>query len=610
MNRTDYRFTLTRDTDTFEVFPYGFFAGSFKYEQQEGQLFFRRKYSGELTFKGVDFDYLKGRYDLNYYCDIYELLIEKKVNGDYEVDWTGYFSMTDGKFDFERCEFKVSPSTQDKYTNLLDNYDTEFNLLKQNAIFLSSYSSTFYIFIDWNDELESGIPVGLFTNYFADNGGTFSIYFDLIYKQFVDEPIVDSPRWYGLYAAEVKKVKRDVVPSGSGWSKNAEIDEFDIYVRDFSNNNSMPTTGQVLWTADTLPIDEDYTTILDQSPNELGYPGNWLKVSKLNYVTAWVRSDYYSGAKIDTDNTFTYRGRSLNESIRYLLNKTSPDYFINPVLNSGFLQSNTNPVTTSSSFTNNLFLVQKSDAKRPTSSNPATIGNISLSKLLSILYNAFQLLWYLNDDNEFCIVHVSEIGTLTGLDITQSPYISTTANKKSIEFNKSLLYRYEIWRFMEQNGNDFVGNNIEYNELCTIKESNAKTKQYSLENITTDLAYIQSYPEKIDDNGFLLLSTDGTTVKNDIGEITGSNQLNGHLSLANLHENYWRHNRILKTGKMNGVDTIFTTTQKIRKLLEHQIVLCEEFNPNDTVVTELGNAVVNEASFYPLDNKLSLNLSI
>jgi hypothetical protein len=612
MQRTDYRFTLTRDTDTFEVFPEGFFAGSFKYEQEEGQLFFRRNYNGELSFRSSDYEYIKSRYDAGNYCDIYELLIEKKVSGVYQVDWSGYFSMTDGKFDFEKCRYKVNPIVQDKYSCVLRNWENEYNILNLNKSTVYGYGQTLLFFVSYFDPAPPS---------------SFNCGLDLIKTKTITYRVCDElceevaiGVTAGLYATQLKIIEKGVTPSGAGWNKwdegdncdqyltafiREKINDYDVYFRSFLSYNSAPGDDDVVLISDICQSD---CSSLSNTPNDLGYTGKWYKAQSRSGLSFWVKSSFYNGYKIDTEHVIGYRGIKLTDAVKFLLNETCSSTYD---LISDFLTSSTNPVTGISSKTNNIFLVQKSDAKKPSSSNPATIGNMSFEQMMNNLYSMFQLWWYIDDSDNIVIVHQSEIENNPGINITVSPYIAMTAHKKSIDFDKGLLYRFEKWTFMESKNEDFIGMPIEYAELCTIKDSNNKTKSYEVDSFTTDLAFIQTGFDKISDEGFLVVAADSSNyIINEAGEISGLTQINGHLSLANLHNNYWRHNRILSTGLMNGAQEIFLSTQKIRKLQEQQIVYCGEFDPMEQVTTELGNANVNEAEFFPLDNKLILNLSI
>lgn len=619
MLRTDYRFTLTRDTDTFEVFPEGFYAGSFKYEQQEGQLFFKRSYNGDLSFRGSDYIYLKNRYDAGNYCDIYELLIEKKVSGEYQVEWMGYFSMTDGKFDFDKCRFKVNPTNQDKYNCILNNWETKYNILTLNKKSIISDSLSFYFFVSYfSVSPPSSFGCGL------DLIKTKTTIYTDCDTEFGDCEAVDVSYTVGLYANELKLMEKGVIPIGS-WTKwtdaencdqyltafiNDKIDNYDVYFRSFiSGGNALPADDDVLLIANVCQPDD--CSQISPTPADLGYAGEWYMAQSRGGLTFWLKTSYYNGQKIDTSNLITYKGIYVPDVIKYLLAQTCPDSFSSPVLISDFLMNSTNPVTKIASKTNYLYLVQKSDAKRPSASNPATKGETSFRELMDSLYNIFQLWWYIDDSNNLVIIHQSEIEGHLGIDITINPYIKTTAHKNTVEFDKSLLFRYETWTFMESKGIDFTGTSIEYDELCTVKDSESKTKTYDISVITTDIGYIQTGIDKISDDGFALLAADASNnVINEVGVITGSDQLNGHLALSNLQDKYWRHNRILMTGKMNGNQETFISSQKIRKLSEHNIIYCGTFDPLKQITTEQGIAIVNEAEFFTLDNKLVLNMSI
>lgn len=609
MQRTDYRFTLTRDTDTFEVFPEGFFQGSFKDLKEEGQAFFRREYTGELAFRGDDYIYIKGRYDLSNYCDVYELLIERKVSGVYEVFWTGFFSMTDGKFDFEKCRYYVKPSTEDKYSCILNNWGNEYNILSIGGIDITGKVVSILEFESYTRRTGCSAPAS--TPYNAQ----------MAFFYCHDSAVITDAYFY---AREAIILDKDITPTGVGW-----VEETDFTNPNMSPNIT-PNETQKKWVRPwtyavsitepngvVLVYDEvnDDCSITIRTPNDLGYTGEWyafhkayrrnLRNCKGDSEVYWIKKTDYAGL-LFSGNESVYSGVYLIDVIKFLYESSCQAID----LDARFLTSAINPVTTLSSKTNNLCLVQKSDAKRPNASNAATKGITSFREVMEMLYNVFQLYWFISDDNRLTIVHQTELSNLPGLNISVAPYIQFTAHKKAIDFDKTLLYRYEKWSFMESNGDDFNGLPIEYSEFCSYKSKDSKTKQYDSENFTTDLGYIQTSSDKISDDGFVLLATDGTDVLIEEGLITESDQLNGHLSIANLQYNYWRHNRILSTGLMNGVQTTFLSTQKIRKLPEIQIQYCGDFDPINYITTELGQSQVNEAEFFPMDNKISLSLSI
>ena len=129
--------------------------------------------------------------------------------------------------------------------------------------------------------------------------------------------------------------------------------------------------------------------------------------------------------------------------------------------------------------------------------------------------------------------------------------------------------------------------------------------------------------ERVPNDGIMIVATDGipvmygatsceATILNEEGVLSSENRINGHLSIANLHYHYWKHDRIFAQGYMNNVLTNFTTYQKIKQIKDLSFPICcnVDFDITETVTTELGTAEVQEAEYFPFDYKLNLKLNI
>lgn len=615
MQRTDYRFTLTRDTDTFETYPAGFFDGSFKYEQQEGQLFFRVKYEGSLIFKGSDYAYFKTRYDLNEYCDIYEILIEKydqSINN-YVTFWTGYFSMLDGKFDFEKCQFIVKPTVYDKYSCLLRNWENELNVIDNYYSEISvNLKSWLEIQFKWNDQTEL-VPLTSMTmwrDYDLSECGIETIRHYAREAIILPKTIVLTTPWVKDDPNEGNKI------NDYGIDQSFNIQEYNDqietkWVRSWTYDYETPELSDFV---NVLQDVQDFQTILNNC-----YPGNLISdYYKFSSVVinpdflipppprVWYSKKTYKYNAL-TDVIVKMNGFDLSSVIVKLLKITCEDFNASTLI-SNFFTNSLNPATGQSNELLSLYLIQNSDAKRPSASNPATKGFLNFKDLMDDLYNLFQVSWDLDNNNNLILKHQSEIQNVEGIDITKTPYILTTAHKKSVEFDKGLIYRYEKWDIQNTENIDFVGVPIEYNELCSGKED-ARSKTYNV-NLTTDIGYLQQRDNNASDEGFCLVATVSSIVQNRDGILSGILEANEWLSISRLQTNYWRHNRILRNGLMNNIETTFTSSQKIRKLSEQTIILCDEFDPLKLVKTDLGDAIVTEATYFPFDSKLTLNMSI
>ena len=98
-----------------------------EYRRNEGQIFFRRILTGELTFKGVDYTYLNSIVDNLVSYPGRCTYIDFVIYCDEEEFWTGQFKYPYSfKFDTDSCQVTGTPEVVDEYTCIMTNYDTEF----------------------------------------------------------------------------------------------------------------------------------------------------------------------------------------------------------------------------------------------------------------------------------------------------------------------------------------------------------------------------------------------------------------------------------------------------------------------------------------------------
>lgn len=328
--------------------------------------------------------------------------------------------------------------------------------------------------------------------------------------------------------------------------------------------------------------------------------------------SAWVSIKHvFTGESVTT----TYsRCMYLQSVIKNMLNKLCWNYSPPAVpIVSSFFRDAVNPVTGEANQLTLLVIAVKSDMIYPDGftepSNSATKAEITFGEMMDILFNMFQVKWDVDENDALVLKHVSEITAAEGLDLTSATYSGTTSYNKVIEWDLDNIFRYEKWEFADSGNADFRGLPIEYNESCS-----NKTKVYDVLKITTDIDFVRENPNSVSKDGFVILVTDSANNIQSVEEgfISGTSYPNVHLSTANLHQYYWRHNRIFPTGKLNDNDTDFITTQKHKKLKELEIILCcdEEFNLMDSVTTELGEGEVTESIFYPLGSRLKLKINV
>jgi hypothetical protein len=253
---------------------------------------------------------------------------------------------------------------------------------------------------------------------------------------------------------------------------------------------------------------------------------------------------------------------------------------------SEFLSNATNPITQIANRYNYLTIAQKSDILYPTSSNPATKGLMSWNGLTEIL-KSMNLRWEYNDGIDILTIeHISAWDTVSSIDI-RSQDLTKSTNK--FRYVKEELPKYEYFKWMEAYYDDFIGEPIWYDSACVSND----TTEFAL-NVTTDIQFIRDCvlageEAKISKDGWVLFSTylSGTDYYINFNSGTGDALFNADLSWYRLHRLFFKHDRQLGTGYLNGTLTTFYSAKKIKQQ-ECSIIYCSDLNPNRAIITELG----------------------
>lgn len=114
-------FELHAGTDSRTVFPLYGDGLSLGFSKESGEVFFRNRLEGELTFIGADYDFIisKGR-GVRFVIDLTGTT----------WGWTGEFFLTDCEVDADARTIKVTPSPRDGYSGILAGMEKEYNLTK------------------------------------------------------------------------------------------------------------------------------------------------------------------------------------------------------------------------------------------------------------------------------------------------------------------------------------------------------------------------------------------------------------------------------------------------------------------------------------------------
>lgn len=336
-------------------------------------------------------------------------------------------------------------------------------------------------------------------------------------------------------------------------------------------------------TFEVTPYPDDcYVDLLDKATLQ----HNILDIATEVTTTA----DWGTGSEVYTHNRWLYNSAVADNVIEWLASDATVGIKPGCTLSSTFFTAANNPATENTNHLTLLTLAQKSDIRRPTSSTPATTAMLSWNELMDILWGMFQVMWdYDEATDTINVEHISWWTKALGLDLRGDP-MTTATNKYS--YLKQEMPKYEKWIYAEADDSNFVGVPIWYDSKC-VNDDPASNVWETNVNITTDLEYIIWNDDAIADEGFVMLCNyeDGGNyyVEYELGRLANTVRLNMHLSCANLHARYFRHNRVLITGYLNNNLTTFWTAQKTKQQ-DCSIIVCpvDAYDPNDEIATELG----------------------
>jgi hypothetical protein len=601
MNR--YRFTAYAAGATREMNPIGFIKSAKIKKEREGEnIFFRKRLSGSPTFVDDDFEWLHNLEEGGRRCEEVGYKIEMECGGEYREIWNGYYSLTDAKVDLKACRMILnSPQPGDLYKCLMDGYGKEYNVLSVPAS--TAYSVQAKLDFDADFQFQR-VEMGKFTEELVDDFDTWASFLETSYwidgtvfkpgtrskTQIIFRMVKEEPYANGeivdLSGENWKVIQDNIQRNGRLYAKYAK--QPDLY-------NFKPykygTTKDFTKYADLKQIGCNDTFDQDRYIEITGPGGAFNEETKPNLnlrtnvnATRCVRLIWEFG-------TFTFnRNRRLVDVLKYLVEQSCPAAAPTDADEiSEFLTAEENYATGTINVLKDLLIVAKSDIIGYNSSEPASKALISLKNLLDDLRQMLQLYWYLDAEGKFRIEHFSFFDQVGIVDLNQEKYARWM--NRAYEYDKPNMPRYERLIFSEYFNEDFHLGEIEYSGACVNKLEGQDTKEYNITRFDNDLQNLIIQGESLNRQGFVLIAhQEGQVLKED-GPYSGEELVNGHLAAANLIKHYHQHGRVLGSGLVNGLDTVFKSTLRIKK--QNPIIIedcCEpELDPFATFATGLSS---------------------
>jgi hypothetical protein len=513
-----YQFYITPEGGSqIRVYP-AYDSLNFTYRKEDGQVFYRFSCDAELTFFDTksqqDFTTLYAFESSGDRCAQIELLIKKRCEGQWVDYFTGYLNLSDGNWDLDGKKVTIPISNNDEYTCWFVDLKKEVNLFQiptSNRIAAKLYVGTFEF---------SAPQTGTVSPPFSYNEGTLDIS-----KGWTVYEHLSTGTGNTATTTWVRENAGGVLPEGDGW----EFDTIDlIYAR-------KPATYKTLDVQESNLVQEQYAIAgVDDSNDPLIY-----------------------------DNGLSF------EDVIELLNPcdltiVSNFFWINP--------DATNPdnaaYTAAAGQVDNLHIWQKSDIKRPATSENATKANLTFEQLLQFLANTFQVYAYIDGTN-LRIEHISYFEAKTqGLDLTQAAYSKYLLGTNNYSYDSTNQPIREKFTWMDEVSDDFTGFPIEYDNSCTQREG-VTEKEYTNPLFTTDFEFVAAEvnAEAVSDAGFLIAQVVEFSGEKFIPKITipsSEARFNGALSFIYLHDKFWRNYRPFAEGLLNENLVTFDSVRPVK----------------------------------------------
>lgn len=579
----NFRYIINPGAGDTTVVPLG--ESDFKIEwsrQDEIEIQYKKEQPSKITFTGAAYQQLLYLENSIYRCQYVTLTVERRCLVDNVETWQAWFvgriSFNEGTWDLDRCLLEVKANKVNPDQCYQDNKSTDLDLFTviperhtikvydgTAAIETVSYTNTFTL--PAPECITPYFPGGSV----AAEAGYWKNYFWR--KRYILTFCISVTRW----ARQVLTIACGSPDPGSDWH---------LISTDCPGTGKKFARKAVVFDC----VDEDSPGFFSHSCEVLGVGG-------FNFI----------------DNGLT---------LKSVLEAFAAQFCGDTVVVSDFFQINAehistnNPVTGDLSKTNNIFIFQKSDVKRPDATENATKAVWNFEKCLTAICEMFNCRFRFLDDGTLRIEHISYWAQNAGLDLTSDRYKKFVVWKKKYTYTTEKIPSKEKYTFMESlKDSDFEGLPIIYSGACVSEASNVTN--HSVDDVTTDVDYCltngSSDSSFVSDSGFVFIATvpiggDNVIITED--PILGDRRINNSLAWAQLHRDYHKYYRPLIKGNMNGVDTTFESARPTKKGEIITVPLCcgDEFNPDDTVKTVFGDGVVDKAVYSFKDNTIDLDL--
>ena len=391
-----------------------------------------------------------------------------------------------------------------------------------------------------------------------------------------------------------------VPPSGDGWELASPTPVFD--------ERELGGWGYVYH---RIPFNGDYSSNWSKSSTEIntstgGTTGfAWLNKceTKITYPVTTENNGNFDLRSLSTlKDLLTYIYRQLHTDLStkevkslFFFNDDEGDYlFMSGKEGTNYVTNEMNELNYLDWF--NVFGL-KTTINESTSSDDSTLP-VMFKNILEDIKVLFPVFYFVDADQNLHIEHVKYFDiTLSTIDISTKKEIGMTFQ---YEFDTSVLFDLKTFKQMNSGYLDFTGNTLKFEQAVSNNRNKDNKSEVTTQIFTTDLTYCLENPNNLAKGLCLVLSKNGN-VLNDIGLLTGREQLNGALSLSQLLTKYWVYEGVWIDGKINDSNYMFLNPYRSKVGIDLQF---RGILPNMFYTTQIGVGLLDNGSL-DLDNAIT-----
>jgi hypothetical protein len=352
--------------------------------------------------------------------------------------------------------------------------------------------------------------------------------------------------------------------------------------------------GEVQPLPETRDAEWDYWTLVDTQECEGGY----IYVYNVDYVEdpadGWIYSDlngiYYRG--IGTTNALTALVRWIKhfDIMQDLITNADSTILLD-------LSTYCTYFTVTDTELQYLYVANKSDIKRNSSSDPAAFEMLHLEDWVRYHKDMFQLDWYV-DSGYFKFVRPATLalpsaGTYPAHDLTTFLGLNYTDHQKRYQIITDNKVSKESW--------EFEVSSWQLNSFLDYETFDKADKKYSLQSINNDLDYLLGDPDKASDSGLIFVATryDDSKYKiiNKVDPFGGvTPYINGKLKPLRMIYEHFAINRPYTTAYLDNVLNTVTLTKEEDQEVEFKNLPIDDINDisfDYLVKSEVGDFIPN-----------------